>query len=95
MSQRFSYCRKPSLATTYIIVEEIIEDVPVPALPEEISWHDTERAGIVIPQAAGGDEQRDGHWDGQVDGEGKTESLDTDFASKFTWKYQQSHHHLS
>jgi hypothetical protein len=48
-----------------------------------------EKAGISVSQTAGGDEQRNRHWDGQVYREGVTEALDHDFARKFACEAQK------
>lgn len=70
------------LFSTHVVVEEIIEDVPILALPEEVGRDDLEGAGVVEAQATGGDEQGQRHRDGQVDGEGKAEPLDADLTRK-------------
>lgn len=68
----------------YIVVQEVLQDVAVLALPEQVGRHKLEGAGGVEAKAAHGDEEGDGHRDRQVHGEGEAEALDADLARELS-----------
>lgn len=82
--KRFPHSDKPAEEFTHIIVEEVVEDVTILALPEQVLRDGAEGTGMVEAESTGCDEQRDGHRNGQIDGEGEAEALDADLACEFT-----------
>jgi len=55
---------------------EVVEEVSAGTLPVQVVRHGIpEPTGVLVAKTAGGDEESDGHWDGQNDGEGERESL--------------------
>ena len=56
--------------------DEVVEEVALGTLPVEVVGDGAlEVAGVVVAQTTGGDEEGDGHRDGQVHGEGEGEAL--------------------
>jgi hypothetical protein len=86
---------------THLSSDEVIQKVDRGRVKEQVVRYGVvEKAGISVSQTAGGDEQRNRHWDGQVYREGVTEALDHDFARKFACEAQKrtvkkaAHHSL-
>jgi hypothetical protein len=78
------------LLMTYLSSDEVIQKVDRGRVEEQVVRYGVvEKAGVSVSQTAGGNEQRNRHWDGQVYGEGVTEALDHDFAREFACEVQK------
>ena len=60
-----------------LVRDEIVEEVALRALPVQVVRDGAlEEAGVVVAEAAGRDEEGDGHRDGEVHREGEGKSLE-------------------
>ena len=66
-----------------LIRDEIVEEIATRTLPIQVIRQGIpEPTGILVSESASCDEEGNGHWNGQDDGERKREALDDNLARK-------------